>query len=552
MMMRFFKLLFWALLLTGLLNSQAVQANIIKGVRVWPSPDTTQVVFDLAAKPKFELIVRSSTNLSIVMDDIDVTTLGTITGELVLVQSIKIKRLSGQKAEVMLALSGAANPKLFHLAPSERYGHRLVLALTPQASAANTSATAAEVRQPVTGNRQARDIIIAIDAGHGGHDPGAVGPKGTYEKHVTMAISQKLKALIDKEPGFKAVMTRTSDYYIYPSKRPELARDRKADLLVSIHADAAENRKAQGASVWILSLKRATTEVGRMLERTEEHSELLGGVAEVIKDSDSERYFNQTVLDLQMQHSMGTGLDVAKVVLTELGRVTKLHKKEPQSASLGVLKAPDIPSILVETGYISNVAEEQKLKNPAHQQKIANAVFRALRNYYLKNPPADSRIAQGSGRAAAASSRETAVTSSPEPVDLVAAQQEDLIAEAITRPTRQTSVSQTNAGKTTSRGLPSGSPSAKDLPTVKADSIAAPSTAKTPNKTTSVKATSKTVAGPSKAPSQPKMLIYQVKSGDALSRLAKKHGVSMAELRRINNLKSDNIQIGQKLKIPQS
>ncbi len=552
MMMRFFRLLFWALLLTGLLNSQTAQANIIKGVRVWPSPDTTQVVFDLAAKPKFELIVRSSTNLSIVLDEIDVTTLGAITGELVLVQSIKIKRLSGQKAEVMVALSAAANPKLFHLAPSERYGHRLVLALTPRSSAANTSATAAEVRQPVTGNRQARDIIIAIDAGHGGHDPGAVGPKGTYEKHVTMAISQKLKALIDKEPGFKAVMTRTSDYYIYPSKRPELARDRKADLLVSIHADAAENRKAQGASVWILSLKRATTEVGRMLERTEEHSELLGGVAEVIKDSDSERYFNQTVLDLQMQHSMGTGLDVAKVVLAELGRVTKLHKKEPQSASLGVLKAPDIPSILVETGYISNVAEEQKLKNPAHQQKIANAVFRALRNYYLKNPPADSRIAQGSGRAVATSSREAAVTPSSEPVDLEAAQQEDLIAEAITTPTRQTAISQANAGKTTSRGLPSGSPSAKDLPTVKADSIAASSSAKTPIKTTSVRTTSKTGSGPKKAQSQPKMLIYQVKSGDALSRLAKKHGVSMAELRRINNLKSDNIQIGQKLKIPQS
>ncbi len=552
MMMRFFRLLFWALLLTGLLNSQTAQANIIKGVRVWPSPDTTQVVFDLAAKPKFELIVRSTTNLSIVLDEIDVTTLGAITGELVLVQSIKIKRLSGQKAEVMVALSAAANPKLFHLAPSERYGHRLVLALTPRSSATNTSATAAEVRQPVTGNRQARDIIIAIDAGHGGHDPGAVGPKGTYEKHVTMAISQKLKALIDKEPGFKAVMTRTSDYYIYPSKRPELARDRKADLLVSIHADAAENRKAQGASVWILSLKRATTEVGRMLERTEEHSELLGGVAEVIKDSDSERYFNQTVLDLQMQHSMGTGLDVAKVVLAELGRVTKLHKKEPQSASLGVLKAPDIPSILVETGYISNVAEEQKLKNPAHQQKIANAVFRALRNYYLKNPPADSRIAQGSGRAVATSSREAAVTPSSEPVDLEAAQQEDLIAEAITTPTRQTAISQANAGKTTSRGLPSGSPSAKDLPTVKADSIAASSSAKTPIKTTSVRTTSKTGSGPKKAQSQPKMLIYQVKSGDALSRLAKKHGVSMAELRRINNLKSDNIQIGQKLKIPQS
>ena len=556
MMMRVFRLLCWLLLISPLFYTQMVHANLIKGVRVWPSPDTTQVVFDLAEKPKFELKVRNSTNLSIVLDEIDVTTLGAITGEMVLVQSIKIKRLSGKQAEVMLALTAAANPKLFHLAPSERYGHRLVLALTPRADATRVSKATPEIRQPVNGHRQARDIIIAIDAGHGGHDPGAVGPKGTYEKHVTMAISQKLKALIDKEPGFKAVMTRTSDYYIYPSKRPELARDRKADLLVSIHADAAENRKAQGASVWILSLKRATTEVGRMLERTEEHSELLGGVAEVIKDSDSERYFNQTVLDLQMQHSMGTGLDVAKVVLAELGRVTKLHKKEPQSASLGVLKAPDIPSILVETGYISNVAEEQKLKNPAHQQKIANAVFRALRAYYLKNPPADSRIAQGSGRSTTTNSRETVVAQRPESVDSMAAAQDDLIAEAITTQTPQTTNSKTNVVKTTSRGLPSGSPSAKDLPTVKADSIAGTSatktSSKTPSKTTSTTTPSKTVTGPKKAQSAPKMLIYKVKPGDALSRLAKKHGVSMAELRRINNLKSDNIQIGQKLKIPQS
>jgi N-acetylmuramoyl-L-alanine amidase len=306
--------------------------------------------------------------------------------------------------------------------------------------------------------------------------------------------------------------------------------------LVSIHADAAENRKASGASVWILSLRRATTEVGRMLEQTEQHSELLGGVAEVIKDSDSERYFNQTVLDLQMQHSMGTGFDVAKAVLVELGRVTKLHKKEPQSASLGVLKAPDIPSILVETGYISNVSEEQKLKSAAHQQKLANALFKALKGYFHRNPPADSKFAKGSKAGA-----QPRVTAQTKRVEVTQAEPE-LAIDELPEP-EMSQVSKSPASKTLANGLPSGSPSASQLPTVKADSIAIKGPTKTPAKP------AKTQVAENKAKSQ-NVVLHKVKSGDSLSRLAKKYGVSMAELRSFNRLKSDNIQIGQTLKIP--
>ncbi len=506
-------------------------ANQIQSVRIWPSPDSTRVVFDLAAKPSFSLKPRNNDELLLIIDDIEVTSLGQIIGESELVQSIKIKRLTGKQVAVALKLSSTSAEKAFYLQPTDRYGHRLVVDLT------NANIATEQPVEVKSTPGQGRNIIIAIDAGHGGHDPGAVGPKGTYEKHVTMAISQKLKALLDKEPGFQAQMTRTSDYYIYPSKRPELARNKKADLLVSIHADAAENRKANGASVWILSLRRATTEVGRMLEQTEQHSELLGGVAEVIKDSDSERYFNQTVLDLQMQHSMGTGLDVAKVVLSEMGKVTKLHKKEPQSASLGVLKAPDIPSILVETGYISNVSEEQKLKSSAHQQKIANAIFRALKHYYHHNPPADSKFARGS---AAFSAQPVAQVKTIPSVETVRSQSSDelstdeLASTVKSRPT-----------KTVANGLPSGSPSASQLPTVKADSIAITG----PSKTLKAAAERKNSEKVSK-PNQP-VLSHKVKSGDSLSRLAKKYGVSMAELRSFNRLKSDNIQIGQTLKIPQ-
>ena len=502
-------------------------ANQIQSVRIWPSPDSTRVVFDLAAKPSFSLKPRNNDELLLIIDDIEVTSLGQIIGESELVQSIKIKRLTGKQVAVALKLSSTSAEKAFYLQPTDRYGHRLVVDLT------NANIATEQPVEVKSTPGQGRNIIIAIDAGHGGHDPGAVGPKGTYEKHVTMAIAQKLKALIDKEPGFQAQMTRTSDYYIYPSKRPELARNKKADLLVSIHADAAENRKASGASVWILSLKRATTEVGRMLEQTEQHSELLGGVAEVIKDSDSERYFNQTVLDLQMQHSMGTGYDVAKSVLTELGRVTKLHKKEPQSASLGVLKAPDIPSILVETGYISNVTEEQKLKSSAHQQKLANALFKALKSHFHRNPPADSKFARG---APVKAPRNAPVEKATQPDITIASTDELPEPEEI-------AVAKPLLAKTASNGLPSGSPAASQLPTVKADSIEIKGPAKAQS---SAKTTNKAVT---KSPSA-NVRLHKVKSGDSLSRLAKKYGVSMAELRSFNRLKSDNIQIGQTLKIP--
>lgn len=518
-----FRFLFW-LMLIAVSVTPPVVANQIQSVRIWPSPDSTRVVFDLASKPEFSLQPRTNDELLLIIDDIELTSLGQMTGESELVKSIKIKRLRDKKVGVAIALSGPSAQKAFYLAPSDRYGHRLVVDLSNPTTSDPTSIAVK------TTPREGRDIIIAIDAGHGGHDPGAVGLKGTYEKHVTMAIAQKLKALIDQEPGFQAQMTRSSDYYIYPSKRPELARNKKADLLVSIHADAAENRKASGASVWILSLRRATTEVGRMLEQTEQHSELLGGVAEVIKDSDSERYFNQTVLDLQMQHSMGTGFDVAKVVLAELGRVTKLHKKEPQSASLGVLKAPDIPSILVETGYISNVSEEQKLKSAAHQQKLATSIFKALKSYYHRNPPADSKFARGAN-AASAPTR----IKQPKPTEVVNSAPEIAIDE-LPEPMTAEKPAQT---KTLSNGLPSGSPAASQLPTVKADSIAI----KGPTKPAKlVNSDSNTKA--------PNVILHKVKSGDSLSRLAKKYGVSMAELRSFNRLKSDNIQIGQTLKIP--
>ena len=469
-----------------LASSQSWAVNSVKGVRIWHAPDNTRLVLDLANAPSHKVKRLSNpSRLEIELAGVNSLNIGTISGDSPLVKRVYASRTPSAATAVVIELAFPVNDSIFSLPPSPPYGHRLVVDLKAQAAlssgkqaapvaAITSSAAAPVVSQPVqsaspgalSSRATGRDIIIAIDAGHGGQDPGAVGPKGTHEKVITQSVSRQLAAMINQQPGLKAVLTRTGDYYIHPNKRPEIARQKQADLLISIHADAVQNRKAHGASVWVLSMRRATTEVGRMLEQTEQHSELLGGVAEVIKDSANERYLAQTVLDLSMNHSMVTGFEVAKEVLREMSTVAHLHKKEPQAASLAVLKAPDIPSILVETGFISNYNEERLLKDPNHQHKLAQAIFRAVKRYFEKSPPADSLFA---------------------------------------------------AHKTNGRTLPTVLPAQQNSTAVTSGS---------------------------------RGRTHKVKRGESLSKVARQYGVSMAELRRHNNLKSDNILIGQTLRIP--
>lgn len=394
---------------TSVLLSSSVLASEIKGVRIGGTHETTRVVFDLAAaSPHKVKRLTSPHRLEIELTRISNQQLPSVSGSSALVKKISSAKSSAGTALLVIELTKPVSDSVFSLPPTAPYGHRLVVDLKPlsahshsEAVSASSPALTTPAKDVTPMRASGRDIIIAIDAGHGGNDPGAVGPKGSHEKRITLAVSKFLQQQINQQPGLKAVLTRSSDYYIHPGKRPELARQKQADLLISIHADAVDNRKAHGASVWVLSMRRATTEVGRMLEQTEQHSELLGGVAEVIKDSANERYLAQTVLDLSMNHSMVTGYEVAKEVLKEMGKVAHLHKKEPQAASLAVLKAPDIPSILVETGFISNHNEERLLNDVAHQKKLANAIFNAVTRYFSQQPPADSLFAtlkqQGKG-----------------------------------------------------------------------------------------------------------------------------------------------------------
>ncbi|MEO3992019.1 N-acetylmuramoyl-L-alanine amidase AmiB [Pseudocitrobacter cyperus] len=229
-------------------------------------------------------------------------------------------------------------------------------------------------------------VIIAIDAGHGGQDPGAIGPGGTREKNVTISIARKLRSLLNDDPMFKGVLTRDGDYFISVMGRSDVARKQNAHFLVSIHADAAPSRSASGASVWVLSNRRANSEMAGWLEQHEKQSELLGGAGDVLANSQADPYLSQAVLDLQFGHSQRVGYDVATKVISQLQRIGNIHKPRPEHASLGVLRSPDIPSILVETGFISNTSEERLLASDDYQQKLAEAIYNGLRNYFLAHP----------------------------------------------------------------------------------------------------------------------------------------------------------------------
>ena len=255
----------------------------------------------------------------------------------------------------------------------------------PAAASSTTSTTPSTPATPTkTLPKGTKQVVIAIDAGHGGKDPGAIGKNGYKEKDVTLSVARKLYQKLDADPMFKPVMTRDGDYFISVSGRSDVARKKGANMLVSIHADSAPNSSARGASVWVLSNRRANSELGSWLEQREKQSELLGGAGDALSGADP--YLSQAVLDLQFGHSQRVGYDVAVHVIQQLRKIGNIHKKTPEHASLGVLRSPDIPSILVETGFISNTSEEQLLKSNDYQEKVADGIHQGLRQYFLANP----------------------------------------------------------------------------------------------------------------------------------------------------------------------
>jgi N-acetylmuramoyl-L-alanine amidase len=393
-----------------LLSTQGVAyaAADFQNVRLWAAPDHTRVVFDTSGPVSHEAFTLTDPS-RVVIDVPAARVTRPLTAAGGLVKSIRTAQNTPDSLRIVLELNRHASPRTFHLAPNGQYGHRVVIDLyedrpaTTNASAATGQPARADAaaasgppadkpapRKSVVTQETARDLVIAIDAGHGGDDPGAIGRNRTREKDVTLEIAKRLAALVEKEPGMRPVLTREGDYYVGLRQRIVKAREHKADMFISIHADAFNDRRASGSSVFVLSRRGASSEMARVLADKENAADLVGGVS--LDDKDD--LLREVLLDLSQTATLEASFSVADNMLGELSRLGKTHKQSVQQAGFVVLKSPDIPSLLVETAFISNPVEENKLRDARHQQLLAQAMLRGIRDYFGKHPPPGTRVAR--------------------------------------------------------------------------------------------------------------------------------------------------------------
>ncbi len=362
-------------------------ATEVNNVRVWIAPDHARLVFDLSGVVQHKLFTLKKPD-RIVLDLSGAKLLSDLAAVDLSKSPISLMRSGsrngGKDLRVVLDLKETVKPKSFSLKPNDQYGHRLVLDLYREVAKEVPQKTAiASTNNPAT----LRDIIIAIDAGHGGEDPGAIGPGRVKEKTVVLGVARELKALLAKERGFKPKLTRDGDYYISLRSRTQRARKMNADMFVSIHADGFKDKRARGASVWVLSPRGASSEMGRWLARKENSADLIGGVGSVSLE-DKDDVLAKVLLDMSMTASRSDSRQIAQSIHRNMGRFAKMHKKQVEQAGFVVLKSPDIPSILVETGFITNPGEAAKLKSKAYQRKMAQAIFAGIKAHFSTKPPA--------------------------------------------------------------------------------------------------------------------------------------------------------------------
>lgn len=357
----------------------------VNGFRVWSDPDKTRAVLDLSERTDYQLFTLDNPE-RVVIDlqnselkqalDFDREHAGVIS-------NVRHSPPEKNRLRVVLDLSGDSQVKSFLLDPTGQYGYRLVIDLYPQGNAKSSIKQISDVQ------KTNRDIVVAIDAGHGGEDPGAMGKKRTREKDVVLAIAKELKKSIDAQPGMTGVLIRTGDYYVPLRDRFEKARKNRADLFVSIHADAFKNSKVSGSSVFVLSRRGASSEYARRIAASENSSDLIGGVTLADKDD----MLASVLLDLSQSATMEASDEVASTVFASLNDLGKTHKNHVERANFMVLKSPDVPSILVETAFISNPKEEKRLKDPAWQRKMAQSITNGIQDYFYLSPPPGTFIA---------------------------------------------------------------------------------------------------------------------------------------------------------------
>ena len=423
------------LLILCWLPQQACAAVAVSAARIWPAQDYTRLTLESRQAIRHNMFTLSDPErLVIDLEDVELGDMLNGLTKLVgeddpYIRSVRVGQFKPGVVRLVLDLKSEAKPQLFVLKPVGEYGYRLVLDVYPaqpldplmalleqpkvsDAQAASApAATVQAAEEPPAGEKpglaqdlgigkidtrlpsvapppknipelRARTLIVAIDAGHGGEDPGAIGSKGSREKNVTLAIARKVKTLVDSLPNMRGVLIRDGDYFIPLIGRVAKARKVNADLFISIHADAFIKKTARGSSVFALSEHGATSAVARWLAKKENEADLIGGVNIAVKDP----YLARTLLDLSQTATINDSMKLAKHVLNELGDINDLHRGHVEQAGFAVLKSPDIPSILVETAFISNPSEERRLNDEGHQMKIANAILGGVKRYFAQNP----------------------------------------------------------------------------------------------------------------------------------------------------------------------
>jgi N-acetylmuramoyl-L-alanine amidase len=364
-----------------------VFAADVDGFRVWTDPEKTRAVLDLDARTDYQLFTLDNPPRVVIdlnqssLDD----SLAFVAEHAGVINAVRHGAPDKNTLRVVLDLENKSDVRSFLLDPTGDYGYRLVIDLFPK----DRKISKTTLKQISSLQQPNRDVVVAIDAGHGGEDPGATGKSRTREKNVVLAIARELKKTIDVQPGMSAVLTRNGDYYIPLRDRFEKARKHRADLFVSIHADAFKNRKVSGSSVFVLSSKGASSEFARRLAASENSSDLIGGVTL----SDKDEMLASVLLDLSQSATMEASNAVADSVFGSLRDLGKTHKNHVERANFMVLKSPDVPSILVETAFISNPSEEKRLNDPAWQRKTARSITNGIQNYFYISPPPGTWIA---------------------------------------------------------------------------------------------------------------------------------------------------------------
>jgi N-acetylmuramoyl-L-alanine amidase len=385
--------------LLGLFAALVAQAVEVKATRLWPSPEYSRITLELSDAATYKYFsLKNPERLVLDLEGIEpdaalLEMMSKVTPEDPQIANIRVAKNRPGVTRVVVELKTEIRPQVFELKPMGEYGHRLVLDVYPASLVAMEKQVEEAIGKAgkVSGIKHAeaskpeyvRLITVAIDPGHGGEDPGALGANGSHEKNITLSIARRLKAQIDKQENMRAYLTRDGDYFIPLHERVNKARRAQADLFVSIHADAFVKPHARGSSVFALSEKGASSAAAKWLAKRENDADLIGGINIDVKDV----YLKQTLLDLSQTAAISDSLKLGRAVLQEIGGINTLHKGQVEQAGFAVLKAPDIPSILVETAFISNPEEEKRLTDDAYQDSMAAAIVNGIKRYFDKNPP---------------------------------------------------------------------------------------------------------------------------------------------------------------------